>query len=214
MPRAVEPWEFSERSERRSAMTQRERKSVQYLSLTMTAAIHAIHSNPTFRRRQLLKESFTVARKRAVEPLSVVGRRKRKILMEKARIFLVLLLVLLFVTPSVPLVMASSESVSCPSRDLSAIVIGAGPAGLITALSLSKFCREVYLIEKHPTFEKRGSTFGIMTNGRKALAEIDPTLRGDLEQVGVDSLVEHEGCCTPKGPIKAEHYTSSWRKPG
>jgi 2-polyprenyl-6-methoxyphenol hydroxylase-like FAD-dependent oxidoreductase len=43
------------------------------------------------------------------------------------------------------------------------------------------------LIEKHPTFEQRGSTFGIMPNGRKALAEIDPTLWSDLEQVGIDT---------------------------
>jgi 2-polyprenyl-6-methoxyphenol hydroxylase-like FAD-dependent oxidoreductase len=41
------------------------------------------------------------------------------------------------------------------------------------------------LIEKHPAFEQRGSTFGVMQNGRKALAEIDPTLWGDLEQVGI-----------------------------
>jgi FAD-dependent urate hydroxylase len=105
--------------------------------------------------------------------------------LEKARVCLILLLVLLFLAPSVPLVMASTESASCPSRNTTAIVIGAGPAGLVTALGLSKLCREVYLIEKHPTFEQRGSTFGIMPNGRKALAEIDPTLWGDLEQVGI-----------------------------
>jgi FAD-dependent urate hydroxylase len=104
---------------------------------------------------------------------------------EKAHIFSILLLVLLFVPTIVPLVMASTEPASCPSRDISAIVIGAGPVGLVTALGLSKLCREVYLIEKHPTFEQRGSTFGIMKNGRKALAEIDPSLWGDLEQVGV-----------------------------
>jgi 2-polyprenyl-6-methoxyphenol hydroxylase-like FAD-dependent oxidoreductase len=81
--------------------------------------------------------------------------------------------------------MASLESGSCLSRDISAIVIGAGPAGLVTALGLSKLCREVHLVEKHPTFEQRGSTFGIMPDGREALEEIDPTLWGDLKQVGI-----------------------------
>jgi FAD-dependent urate hydroxylase len=116
-------------------------------------------------------------------------------LMEKARIFSVLLLVLLFVPPIVPLVMASTESASCLSRDISAIVIGAGPAGLVTALGLSKLCCEVYLIEKHPTFEQRGSTFSIRKNGRKALAEIDLSLWDDLEQAGV--ILPSEGLMIP-----------------
>jgi FAD-dependent urate hydroxylase len=104
--------------------------------------------------------------------------------MAKRRIFSVLFL-LPWVPTAVPLVMASTESASCPPRDITAIVIGAGPGGLVTALGLSKLCREVFLVEKHPTFEQRGSTFGIMKNGRKALTEIDPTLWGDLERVGV-----------------------------
>jgi 2-polyprenyl-6-methoxyphenol hydroxylase-like FAD-dependent oxidoreductase len=147
----------------------------------------AIVRSPSCHQWQLPIESFAAPQRRStVEPLPFVNRKKHKIMiiMEKARMFSVLLLVLLCV-PVVPLVMASLESVSCPSRDISAIVIGAGPAGLVTALGLSKLCREVHLIEKHPTFEQRGSTFGIMPNGRKALAEIDPTLWGDLEQVGI-----------------------------
>ena len=45
-------------------------------------------------------------------------------------------------------------------KDLTAIVIGAGPSGLATSLSLSNVCKKVHLVEKHPTFEKRGATFG------------------------------------------------------
>lgn len=37
----------------------------------------------------------------------------------------------------------------------------------------------------YPTFEPRGSAFGIMKNGRKALTEIDASLWTDLEKVGV-----------------------------
>jgi 2-polyprenyl-6-methoxyphenol hydroxylase-like FAD-dependent oxidoreductase len=151
---------------------------------SMTMKIHAVRQSPSSRWSQLPKESFTAPQRRAVDQIPARDRKQRRVVMEKSRTFLVLLLVLLF-APSFPLVMASTEGASCQSRDITAIVIGAGPAGLVTALGLSKLCREVHLIEKHPTFEQRGSTFGVMPNGRKALAEIDPTLWGDLEQAGI-----------------------------
>jgi 2-polyprenyl-6-methoxyphenol hydroxylase-like FAD-dependent oxidoreductase len=55
---------------------------------------------------------------------------------------------------------------------LVAIVIGAGPSGLATALALSNHCQKVYLVEKHATFEKRGATFGMAPNGQKVLNEL------------------------------------------
>lgn len=81
---------------------------------------------------------------------------------------------------------SSQGASSSAPRDIKAIIIGAGPAGLAAALGLSKICSTVYLVEKNPTFEPRGSTFGVMKNGRKALQEIDPTLCNDIEQVGID----------------------------
>jgi 2-polyprenyl-6-methoxyphenol hydroxylase-like FAD-dependent oxidoreductase len=66
-----------------------------------------------------------------------------------------------------------------------AIVIGAGPAGLATSLGLSNVCKKVFLVEKHPTFEKRGATFGMAANGQKTLDELRPGLRKYMEDIGL-----------------------------
>jgi len=55
-----------------------------------------------------------------------------------------------------------------------AIVIGAGPAGLSVSLGLSYRGWKVNLIEKYNSFEIRGASFGLASNGIKALEEIHP----------------------------------------
>lgn len=54
------------------------------------------------------------------------------------------------------------------------IVVGAGLAGQAAALALSSLGNTVDLLEKHPTFDVRGSTLGLAPNGSKALQEICP----------------------------------------
>jgi len=66
-----------------------------------------------------------------------------------------------------------------------AIVIGAGPAGLACALGLSKVCQKVHLVEKHASFEKRGATFGMAQNGQLALEEIYPDLMVHMRDIGM-----------------------------
>ncbi|CAN0065890.1 unnamed protein product, partial [Heterosigma akashiwo] len=66
-----------------------------------------------------------------------------------------------------------------------AIVIGAGPAGLAVSLGLSGVCSKVLLCEKHPVFDKRGSTFGLALNGQKTLDELQPGLRKHMANAGV-----------------------------
>jgi 2-polyprenyl-6-methoxyphenol hydroxylase-like FAD-dependent oxidoreductase len=72
---------------------------------------------------------------------------------------------------------------------LSAIVIGAGPAGLVTALGLASVegVQHVHVLERHDDFQSapRGGTIGIALNGGKAVREIHPDLWSDLEQVGM-----------------------------
>jgi hypothetical protein len=106
---------------------------------------------------------------------------------------------------------------------LVAIVIGAGPSGLATALALtnphchsspvgvvnncncsngfsslsssaaaaslssSPVCRKVYVVEKHPTFDRRGSTIGLAPNGQNVLQELDPTLKERLLAMGIST---------------------------
>lgn len=91
-------------------------------------------------------------------------------------------------------VSASSSSSSGTCHDV-ALVMGAGPAGLVTALGLSQVCRKVFLVEKHKTFEPRGATIAIHPNGKKALLEICPEVWTSMEEVGV--LTPHGGMMLP-----------------
>ena len=76
---------------------------------------------------------------------------------------------------------------SSPFTDLSAIVVGGGPAGLAASLGLAAACSHVHVIERRPDFDAAlGSTFGIAPNGRKALQALHPSVWGELEQVGID----------------------------
>ncbi|MGK3758338.1 MAG: 2-polyprenyl-6-methoxyphenol hydroxylase-like FAD-dependent oxidoreductase [Bacillariaceae sp.] len=70
-------------------------------------------------------------------------------------------------------------------NDVTAIVIGCGPAGLACGLALSNVCRKVILVEKHSTFDQRGSTFGMGLNGQKTLDELRPGLRQHMEDTGI-----------------------------
>jgi salicylate hydroxylase len=72
-----------------------------------------------------------------------------------------------------------------PVSRATAIVIGAGPAGLATSLSLSKICDRVLLVEKHETFDNRGASIGLAPNAIKALPEIYPGVQQDMELVGI-----------------------------
>eukprot|EP00978_Attheya_sp_CCMP212_P049582 scaffold685575_cov51-Attheya_sp.AAC.1 len=74
---------------------------------------------------------------------------------------------------------------SQPDDEQVAIVIGAGPSGLACSLGLSNVCKRVLLVEKHPTFEKRGSTFGMAKNGQKTLDELRPGLLNYMEDIGL-----------------------------
>ena len=66
------------------------------------------------------------------------------------------------------------------------IVIGAGPSGLVAcAIGLSSYCQQVHLIEKYPTFEKRGSTFGLAKNGQLAISELSSECLDDLQRIGM-----------------------------
>jgi len=67
-------------------------------------------------------------------------------------------------------------------KRLDVVIIGAGPAGLSCALGLSQCCRQIHVIEKHPVFEKAGSTFGIFENGLQALSEVANISGTDMEQ--------------------------------
>lgn len=71
------------------------------------------------------------------------------------------------------------------SRQRTAIVIGAGPAGLACALSLSSVCRRVHLVEKRASFDRRGATFGLAKNGQLALEEVSPELVEHMRAVGL-----------------------------
>lgn len=82
--------------------------------------------------------------------------------------------------------MASTDDKS-KLRDQVPIVIGCGPAGLASALGLSNIYERVVLVEKHPTFEKRGSTFGMGANGQKTLDELRPGLRKQMEDIGMSN---------------------------
>ena len=66
-----------------------------------------------------------------------------------------------------------------------AIILGAGPAGLATALGLCKVCDTVVLVEKQHSFSRQGSTFGLASNGRRALQELSPAAWERLVEVGV-----------------------------
>lgn len=54
------------------------------------------------------------------------------------------------------------------------IVVGAGPAGLAAALGMSSLGYTVDILEKHASFDVRGSTLGLAPNGTMALEEICP----------------------------------------
>ena len=54
------------------------------------------------------------------------------------------------------------------------IVIGAGLSGQAAALGLSSLGFKVDLLEKHSSFDVKGSTLGLAPNGSKALQEICP----------------------------------------
>ena len=60
------------------------------------------------------------------------------------------------------------------SLNMHVIIIGAGPSGLAVALGFSNLGWTVDLLEKHASFDVRGSTLGLAPNGSKALAEILP----------------------------------------
>ena len=85
---------------------------------------------------------------------------------------------------------------------LVAIIIGAGPSGLACALALSNdsqnddddnnkrpLCRKIYLVEKHPEFDRRGSTFGLAPHGQRVLEELDCSgaLRSKLQESGIST---------------------------
>lgn len=63
------------------------------------------------------------------------------------------------------------------------VIAGGGPAGLATALSLAQIGFTVDVLEKHQSYDVRGSTLGLQANGIKALREFC----SDKE---VDTLVE------------------------
>lgn len=69
--------------------------------------------------------------------------------------------------------------------NITAIVIGAGPAGLATSLCLSKVCQRVILVEKHTVFDNRGASIGLSPNAIKALPEICPGVQEDMETAGI-----------------------------
>lgn len=54
------------------------------------------------------------------------------------------------------------------------IIIGAGPSGLAASLAMTSLGYTVDLLEKHESFDIRGSTLGLAPNGSKALQEILP----------------------------------------
>ena len=64
-----------------------------------------------------------------------------------------------------------------------AIIIGAGPSGLVCAIGLSSCCEQVHLIEKYPTFDKRGSTFGLAF--LLAISELSPECLDDMQRIGM-----------------------------
>ena len=66
-----------------------------------------------------------------------------------------------------------------------AIIIGAGPSGLACAIGLSSCCEQVHLIEKYPTFDKRGSTFGCAKNGQLAISKLSPECLDDMQRIGM-----------------------------
>lgn len=73
-----------------------------------------------------------------------------------------------------------------PQRPLTAIIVGAGPAGLCTALALTDICQTIHLVEKRPSFASQGSALVLKPNGLKALREINGELAGQLsDDIGV-----------------------------
>eukprot|EP00537_Pseudo-nitzschia_pungens_P001746 CAMPEP_0172369520 /NCGR_PEP_ID=MMETSP1060-20121228/33233_1 /TAXON_ID=37318 /ORGANISM="Pseudo-nitzschia pungens, Strain cf. cingulata" /LENGTH=417 /DNA_ID=CAMNT_0013094467 /DNA_START=99 /DNA_END=1352 /DNA_ORIENTATION=- len=80
--------------------------------------------------------------------------------------------------------MASSTSERAVSDKPTAIVIGAGPAGLSVSLGLAHRGWKVILVEKYESFEVRGASFGMGRNGIKALEEIHP---GTVQHEMIDS---------------------------
>ena len=84
---------------------------------------------------------------------------------------------------------AGEEEDDNNNHDLIGIIIGAGPSGLATALALSnqKICSKIYVIEKHKSFDKRGSTFGLAPNGQKMLSKLHPYLVDKMKDVGIDT---------------------------
>jgi 2-polyprenyl-6-methoxyphenol hydroxylase-like FAD-dependent oxidoreductase len=83
----------------------------------------------------------------------------------------------------------ADDAATTPNHKLSVIVIGAGPAGLVTALGLASVegVHQVHVLERHESFQgaPRGGTIGIALNGRKAVQEVHPELWRDLERVGM-----------------------------
>jgi len=68
---------------------------------------------------------------------------------------------------------------------MNAIIIGGGPSGLACAIGLSSCCQQVHLIEKYPTFEMRGSTFGLSKNGQRAISELSSECLHDMQRIGM-----------------------------
>lgn len=79
-----------------------------------------------------------------------------------------------------------------------AIVVGAGPAGLSVSLGLSNRGWNVVLIEKYNSFEVRGASFGMAPNGIKALEEIHPGIVEDkFMKTGRGIQTPHGGILIP-----------------
>ena len=66
-----------------------------------------------------------------------------------------------------------------------AIVIGAGLAGLSLSLGLIQQGFYVQIVEKSHDFSRTGATFGLAPNGRKALDELCPGVAEEMSKLGV-----------------------------
>jgi len=83
-------------------------------------------------------------------------------------------LALLVSSKVVPLLLAIHLLLTRTNSLMHVIVVGAGPSGLAASLGLSSLGFTVDLLEKHSSFDVRGSTLGLAPNGSKALQEICP----------------------------------------
>ncbi len=76
-----------------------------------------------------------------------------------------------------------------------AIIIGAGPVGLATALSLSSVCHKVYLVEERTSFVRQKATIGVALKEQKILKALDSALYDIVKQGALIDPVGNSWLC-------------------